>query len=124
MTNSKESTGKDRPWTGPCCKPRFGGEKVAEEALGSNPTDRGRNGTKLHLHGDQHGIPLEIDARGANIHESRLVGSTLDVRIIARPLPTPDQPQNLCLDKGYDYSRVEQEVLERGDHPPIRRIGE
>jgi putative transposase len=44
--------------------------------------------------------------------------------ILPRPEPTPDQPQHLCLDKGYDYARVEQEVAGHAYLPHIRRIGE
>jgi hypothetical protein len=31
---------------------------LAEEGLGRNPTDRGRSGSKLHLHVEQQGVPL------------------------------------------------------------------
>lgn len=61
---------------------------------------------------------------GANVHDSRLVGSTLDIVIVERPQPTPEALQNLSMDKGYDYERVEKEVREAGYLPHIRRIGE
>lgn len=94
---------------------------LEEEALGRHPTDRGRCGRKIQLHVDQNGIPLEVALVGANVHDSRLVSSTLVTDILPRPEPTADHPQNLCLDKGYDYSRVEQEGLDhtyRPPHPP------
>ncbi|MBK8753462.1 MAG: IS5 family transposase [Candidatus Competibacteraceae bacterium] len=83
---------------------------LADEALGRNPTDRGRSGSKMPLHVDQNGIPLGVTLVGAHVHDSRLVSSTLAAAILPRPEPTPDQPQHLCLDKGYDYARVEREV--------------
>ena len=33
----------------------------------------------------------------------KLVERTLEATMIQRPEPTADQPQNMCLDKGYDY---------------------
>ncbi|WP_242482168.1 IS5 family transposase [Thiocystis violacea] len=97
---------------------------LAEEGLGRNPTDRGRSGSKLHLQVDQQGVPLGVEVVGANVHDSRLVSSTLATTIFPRPAPTPDDPQHLCLDKGYDYARVEIEVKDHGYLPHIRRIGE
>ena len=35
-----------------------------------------------------------------------------------------DTPDNLCLDKGYDYVRVQREVQENGLVPHIRSRGE
>ena len=97
---------------------------LADEALGRNPTDRGRSGSKMHLHVDQNGIPLGVTLVGANVRDSRLVSSTVAAAILPRPEPTPDQPQHLCLDKGYDYARVEREVAGHAYLPHIRRIGE
>lgn len=94
------------------------------EGLGSNPTDRGRSGSKIHLHVDLDGIPLGIEMVGANIHDSRLITPTLEAILIEIPKPTPENPQNLCLDKGYDYARVEKEVKDHGYQAHIRRIGE
>ena len=79
---------------------------LEDEALGRNPTDRGRSGSKTHLPVDQQGIPLGVTLTGANVHDSRLISPTLATDILSRPDPTPDQPQHLCLDKGYDYPRV------------------
>lgn len=97
---------------------------LEDDALGRNPTDRGRSGSKTHLHVDQQGIPLGITLTGANVHDSRLIFPTLATAVLARPEPTPDQPQHLCLDKGYDYPRVESEVKEHAYLAHIRRIGE
>jgi putative transposase len=83
---------------------------LEEEALGRNPTDRGRSGRKTHLHVDQPGIPLGVTLTGANVHDSRLISPTLEADVLPRPDPTPEQPQHLCLDKGYDYPRVEEEL--------------
>lgn len=97
---------------------------LGEEGLGRNPTDRGRSGSKAHLHVDQEGIPIGVVVVGANVHDSRLVSPTVKADSIPRPEPTADKPQNLCLDKGYDYKRVDKEVTEHSFLPHIRRIGE
>ncbi len=90
--------------------------KDSQEGLGANPTDRGRGrkdshyplsprGSKLHgacdrtrLLVDEQGIPLGIEVRGANLHDSRLarcdclnignafrVGTTCEALIIEAP---------------------------------------
>lgn len=70
-------------------------------ATGKNPTDRGKIGTKRSLVVDGRGAPLGIVVRGANRHDSPLLGPTLDSMPVDRPEPTDEEPQNLCVDKGY-----------------------
>lgn len=97
---------------------------LAVEGLGRNPTDRGRSGSKLHLHVEQQGVPLAVELVGANVHDSRLVSSTLVLDVLPRPAPTAEHPQHLCLDTGYDYARVDAEVAGQAYLSHIRRIGE
>lgn len=125
----QELTGIDWEWQamdGALMQAPVRGQPICleEEALGRNPTDRGRSGSKTHLHFNQKGIPLGVTLTGANVHDSRLISPTLETVILARPEPTPEQPQHLCLDKGYDYPRVEEEVKAHTYIPHIRRIGE
>ncbi len=40
--------------------------------------------------------------------------------MIPRPQPTADAPQNLSLDKGYDYAECHETVSEAGYTPHIR----
>lgn len=49
---------------------------------------------------------------------------TLDSLPVRRPRPTADHPQNLCLDKGYDYPAIETAVRYRRYIPHIRQRGE
>jgi putative transposase len=44
--------------------------------------------------------------------------------VVERPEPTEEEPQHLCLDKGYDNAPSRQVVAERGYLEHIRRIGE
>ena len=70
---------------------------------GPNPTDRAKRGTKRSLLTDARGTPLSIAVAGANRNDHLLMGETLQAIPVARPEPNHDDPQHLCLDKGYDY---------------------
>ena len=65
---------------------------------------------------------LAVD--GANRHDLKLVRPTLDSVMIARPEPTPERPQGMCLDKGYDFAEVRRTVAEFGFTAHIRSRGE
>ena len=94
------------------------------EATGRNPTDRGKSGTKRSLLTDGHGIPLAVAVAGANRHDMKLTGPTLEAIVTERPRPTEKQPQNMCLDKGYDYDEVRDILTEWGYTAHIRTRGE
>lgn len=61
---------------------------------------------------------------GANRHDSKLLAATLESLPIDRPAPTPEKPQGLCLDRGYDYPWVSELVRERDLTPHIRGRGD
>jgi hypothetical protein len=42
---------------------------LAQEAVGKNPTDRGKNGSKRHMLVDGAGVPLALVVTGANRHD-------------------------------------------------------
>jgi putative transposase len=86
-------------------------------ATGKNPTDRGKSGTKRSLLVDGRGAPLGIVVRGANRHDSPLLGPTLDSAAVERPEPTEQDPQNLCVDKGYKGKPTEEVAKERNYIP-------
>jgi putative transposase len=73
---------------------------------GPNPTDRAKKGTKRSILTDAQGIPLAIAVDGANRNDHKMARETLEHIEAARPKPTAREPQNLCLDKGYDYPEV------------------
>jgi putative transposase len=50
------------------------------------------------------------------------LAATLDAIVVERPEPSPEMPQHLCLDKGYDNARSRQVVLERGYIAHIKSI--
>ena len=61
---------------------------------------------------------------GANRHDMKLVELTLQATVIQSPKITAQQPQNLCLDKGYDYPEVRELVAAWGYTAQIRSRGE
>jgi transposase len=67
-------------------------------------------------------VGLAID--GANRHDMKLVQATLESIPVARPEPTPDAPQGMCLDKGYGYDEVRDLVKEFLYTAPLRARGE
>ena len=88
---------------------------------GSNPTtDRGKRGTKRHVLVDQKGIPSSVIITSANTHDMKATANTLDNMVIKRP----SDKQNLCLDKGYDFSEIEREVIKRRYITHISHRGE
>lgn len=64
---------------------------------------------------------MAVAVAGANVPDSKLVAETLDAIPIERPEPTPEEPQHLCLDKGYAGAAVDGEVRERGYVPHVPR---
>jgi len=71
-----------------------------------------------------HGIPIAVAVEGANRHDMKLVRPTLQGIMGERPKPTPEEPQHLCLDKGYDFPEVRELVASYGYTAHIRSRGE
>ena len=65
---------------------------------------------------------LAVD--GANRHDMKLGRATVDSLPVPRPAPSPDQPQGMCLDKGYDFDEVRRTLDEFGFTAHIRSRGE
>ncbi len=94
------------------------------DLIGRNPTDRGKAGSKRSILVDAEGGPLSIVVAGANVHDAKLLEATLDAIVAERPQPTEEEPQHLCLDKGYDNPSGREAAMSHGYQPHIRRIGE
>jgi putative transposase len=71
-----------------------------------------------------HGVPIGVTIAGANRHDMKLVHPTIESIIIERPEPSEEQPQGMCLDKGYDYDEVRAILREFGFTAYIRTRGE
>ena len=70
------------------------------------------------------GGPLAVVIAGANVHDTKLLEATIQAMVVERSDPSPDQPQHLCLDKGYDNPTGSTAIKKYGYTPHIRRIGE
>lgn len=54
----------------------------------------------------------------------KLLGPTLGSVPVARPIPSEESPQGLCLDKGYDYDAVRELAAAHRLVPHVRSRGE
>jgi len=84
---------------------------LGEKYTGPNPTDRRKSGTKRSLLVERNGIPIGLTVDGANRHDMKMTKPTLQSIPVGKPEPTRRRPQNICMDKGYDYPEV-HELLE------------
>ena len=96
------------------------GEKDGQE----NPTDRGKKGVKRSVLTEGGGVPIAVVVAGANKNDFKLVKETIQSVPIERPAPTPEKPQGMCMDKGYDYDEVRALLCEFGFTAHIRARGE
>ena len=81
---------------------------LGQEQTGPNPTDRAKRGVKRSLLVEGKGLPIGLQVEGANRNDFKMVQATLESVPIKRPAPTLEEPQHLCLDKGYDYDEVRE----------------
>ncbi len=68
-------------------------------------------------------MPLALAVAGANRHDMKLTEPTLENMVIERPEPTKKHPQNMCLDKGFDFPKIDDLVAEWGYTAHIARRG-
>jgi putative transposase len=117
-----ELNGMEWAWLsmdGAMTKAPLGGEQT-----GPNPTDRSKGGVKRSLLTEGHGVPVGLAVDGANRHDMKLVRKTIESVVVERPKPTAEQPQGMCLDKGYDYQEIRDILAEFGFTAHIRSRGE
>lgn len=69
-------------------------------------------------------MPVAVAVDGANRTDMKLVEATLRGIMLERPPVTAEKPQNLCLDKGYDYPQVRELAEAWGYTARIRSRGE
>ena len=60
---------------------------------------------------------------GANRNDMKLAKPTLENIEVERPAPTKEHPQNMCLDKGFDFPDIDTLVTEWGYTAHIARKG-
>src|SRR5918993_615343 len=62
--------------------------------------------------------------RVPNRHDMKLTQPTLETLVAERPTPTPDRPQSVCLDAGYNYQEVRDFLADFGLTAHIRSRGD
>jgi putative transposase len=92
--------------------------------VGTNPTDRGKIGTKRSVLTEGGGVPIGRAVEGTNRHDFKMARETMESIPVERPEPTPDQPQGRCLAKGDDDDEVRELLSECGFTAHSRARGE
>ena len=67
---------------------------------------------------------MGLAVAGANVNDFKLARETIENIAVKRPRPSRHRPQNLCLDKGYDYNEVRELAKEFQFTAHIRSRGE
>ena len=94
---------------------------------GSNPTDRGKLGTKRHILTDKNGIPLSAVIAPASTHDIKAATELIDNTVIGQPVLCSASIekrrkrgsclQHLCFDRAYSSISVKHEIIKRGYLP-------
>lgn len=103
---------------------QHGEEPFGGDAIGSNPTDRGKAGTKKGVRTDADGGPLSLAVGGANIHDCHFLSGLLDWSIMEPPAEKLHDAPHVCLDKGFDNPTSAAALEGSGYQGHVRRIGE
>ena len=86
--------------------------------------DRGKQGTKRSLLTEASGVPVGLAVAGANKNDFKMFTETIWSIPVQWPEPTVENPQHLCLDKGYDFEQVRWLAEAFGLTAHIRSRGE
>ena len=105
------------------CDTSFVKNVFGHDVVGRNPTDRGRNATKVSLLTDSRGVPLAMTFHKANKSDFQSLGHLLQEgqRKIGRPFQMHGE---LYADKGYDSEQCRAICRTHGLVPCIPHRGE
>ncbi|WP_086003133.1 IS5 family transposase [Polaromonas sp. JS666] len=93
---------------------------LAQEAVGRNPTDRGKKGgSKRHLLVDGRGVPLSLVVTGANEHDVTQLDAVLQTIMVKRKTPGARRSKHLCADAGYRGRRALEIIESHGYIPHV-----
>lgn len=106
-------------WTWQSVDSKMSPAPLADNGCGRNPTDRGKQGSKIHLLVDERGAPLALHLTGANEHDKWSADDLITAIVVERPDPDESE-QHFCADKGYDYEDVHAAVDQAGYQPHIK----
>jgi len=94
------------------------------EAVGPNPTDRGKGGVKRHVLVEAQGLPVGVAVTGANVPEGPQVQAVLESMPVLPPPAEGDFAPGFCADKGYDAEAVRRLLARWGYRVHILGRGE
>jgi putative transposase len=86
------------------------------KGTGKNPTDRAKQGSKIHLLVDKRGAPLAITITGAQAHDC---SAAIDL-IVSLVAKRPKGKHHLWAPKAYDTLEIRQFLKRKGYTPHIR----
>jgi transposase len=118
MTNWKALPGNGRALTGRKARLRW-----LRKRWEITRQTGGKKGTKRSLLVDGRGAPLSLIVAGANQHDVKLLGRTLDAVVVRRPKPSARHRQHLSADKGYAGQPAEKQMRVRGYIPHVPAKG-
>lgn len=96
---------------------------LAQEAVGPNPTDRGKQGSKRSLLVEGRGLPIALVVSGANTPDVSLLPPTLAVRIVRWHEPGNGASPSLGGDNGYTGKTAWETCQAEGDIPALQQRG-
>jgi hypothetical protein len=88
-------------------------------ALYTNPTDRGKAGTKYHVVASTDGLPLGVVPSAANVHDTRLFPHLLRLALVVCAAIG-----RLYADAAYDSAENRGLCAREGIQPFIREVGQ
>lgn len=99
--------------------------RLKGQAVGPNPTDRGKSGTKRHLVVERKGIPLATRITAANVHDIRMLETMVDVipPLRGQRGRPRKRPEKLHADKAYASRAMRKALRKRGIRARIARKG-
>ena len=87
---------------------------LAEQQVGPNPTDRGRNGSKLHHLVDGSGAILSFILTGARRHDVTQLDAVLSLILVKCEVLSERRSKHLCLEAGYRCEPALKIIKSRG----------
>jgi len=89
---------------------------LAQQSVGANPTDRGKNGSKRHVLVDGRGVPLSLVVTGANRHDVTQLQAVLDGCEV-EDTRKASSARHLCADAAYTGAPARR-IIKAHDYIP------
>jgi len=89
---------------------------MGQDIVGKNPTDRGRNGSKISVIVDNFGIPWSI-----HMHEANRNDCILLKKVLEEPICSFEKNLSLYADKGYDSALCREQTKNHNLNPKIAK---